>query len=104
MLQGTGVMWPATALPPEDVLLTRTVPWLAMRAAFETAPVTATGVDELVKVPVPSWPSALSPQHRMPPLERRAQVCRSAANVETAVAPPRGTVTGERTVAPVVPT
>ena len=41
-------------------------------------PMTATGVEELLVVPLPSCPAKFRPQHRTVPSGRRAQVCHAA--------------------------
>ncbi len=64
----------------------------AETAVAVVIPETMTGVEELVSVPVPSWPEPLYPQHVTLPSENRAQVWMFPA--ETAVAVVRPTKTG----------
>jgi hypothetical protein len=48
-------------------------------------PVTDSGVDELVVVPLPSWPLLLEPQHLTVPSESKAQLLLKAVTTEVAV-------------------
>ena len=60
----------------------------AVIAVTPVRPLTATGVDELVVVPLPSWPEELRPQHLTVPVVSRAHECRPAGRDRaTAVRP-----------------
>ena len=64
-----------------------------VRAVAVDTPVTATGVVELMTVPLPSWPELLSPQHRTVPSASSAQeLPASPATLDAVVIPL--TVTG----------
>src|SRR3989442_3737851 len=72
-------------------------------------PVTATGtadpgagVDGFAVVPLPSWPSTFSPQHRIVPSPRSAQACPYPLATATAPVSPL-TATGEGAKVPKVP-
>src|SRR5580700_6343255 len=65
------------------------------------SPTTGTGVDRLVVVPSPSWPSALSPQHWTVPSVSSAQALKAAAKTADALVIPL-TKTGV-VLPPVVP-
>jgi hypothetical protein len=56
-------------------------------------PLTITGVDELLELPLPSCPNGLYPQHLIVPFESTAQVCPFLAETATAVLIPL-TITG----------
>jgi hypothetical protein len=45
----------------------------AATATIGGSPPTATGVDDVVMVPLPSWPEAFAPQHETVPAEVTAQ-------------------------------
>lgn len=64
-------------------------------AATEMAvliPETRTGLDEPTRLPLPSWPEPLAPQHATLPLVETAQACAKPAEIAVAVSPE--TVTG----------
>ena len=50
------------------------LPLAAMATTPMDSPLTATGMVELLVVPLPSWPLELSPQHSTAPALFRAQV------------------------------
>ena len=51
-------------------------------------PLTTTGVDELVVVPFPNWPSPLLPQHLAVPFANNAHEWPSPAEIATALVRP----------------
>src|SRR5437588_329975 len=69
------------------------------------SPTTSTGVERLVRVPSPSWPQPLSPQHLTPPALVTAQVCKPpTAMAETPLASPETSTGVERLVVVPSPT
>ena len=60
----------------------------ALIATAVLRPVTTTGVDALVVVPLPSWPEALAPEHLAVPLASTAHEWLPPALIATAVLRP----------------